>query len=141
MTFSWFMFEFIGTIAFAVSGSMVGLSRRMDIFGVAVLSILTAVGGGILRDILMGVTPPLAFRTPSGLLLPIVTALIVSGLYVKLKVTKKEKIWLGHIYNISDTIGLAAFTVTGAMMGLGGDIAYIPAGYIGSQYRNRRRYT
>lgn len=125
MTFSWFMFEFIGTIAFAVSGSMVGLSRRMDIFGVAVLSILTAVGGGILRDILMGVTPPLAFRTPSGLLLPIVTALIVSGLYVKLKVTKKEKIWLGHIYNISDTIGLAAFTVTGAMMGLGGDIAYI----------------
>lgn len=125
MSLSWFLFETVGTIAFAVSGSMVGLAKRMDIFGVAVLSILTAVGGGILRDVLLGVTPPLAFRTTSGLLLPILTALTVSGLYAAMKVTRKEKKLLTLIYNISDTLGLSAFTVTGALMGLGGEISYI----------------
>ena len=121
MSISWFLFETVGTIAFAVSGSMVAYQKRMDIFGVAVLSILTAVGGGILRDLLMGITPPLAFRTTSGLLLPIGTALVVSVLYTALKVSRKEKKYLMFMYNISDTVGLAAFTVTGALMGLGAD--------------------
>lgn len=125
MSISWFLFETVGTIAFAVSGSMVGLAKRMDIFGVAVLSILTAVGGGILRDLIMGITPPLAFRTTSGLLLPIGTALVVSVLYAALKVSRKEKKYLMYMYNISDTVGLAAFTVTGALMGLGTDNPYI----------------
>ena len=49
---TWVVFDILGTVAFAISGAMVGIIKRMDIFGIAVLAILTAVGGGILRDVM-----------------------------------------------------------------------------------------
>ena len=49
---TWIVFDILGTVAFAISGAMVGITKRMDIFGIAVLAILTAVGGGILRDVM-----------------------------------------------------------------------------------------
>ena len=55
-------FEILGTIAFAVSGAVVAISKKMDIFGVAILGMTTAVGGGILRDLILGITPPAAFH-------------------------------------------------------------------------------
>ena len=58
---TWILFDWAGTLAFAVSGAMVGLSRRMDIFGVTVLALLTAVGGGMLRD-LMAQRVPVVLR-------------------------------------------------------------------------------
>ena len=58
---TWVLFDWAGTLAFAVSGAMVGLSRRMDIFGVTVLALLTAVGGGMLRD-LMAQRVPVVLR-------------------------------------------------------------------------------
>lgn len=66
---TWMLFDWAGTLAFAVSGAMVGLSRRMDIFGVTVLALLTAVGGGMVRDVLAGITPPVALTEPTDLLL------------------------------------------------------------------------
>ena len=51
--------EIVGTVSFALSGAMTGLKKNMDIFGVCVLGVTTAVGGGILRDLLLGLTPPL----------------------------------------------------------------------------------
>ena len=54
-------FEYLGTVAFAISGAMVGIRKEMDVFGIAVLAVTTAVGGGILRDVLVGHTPPTAF--------------------------------------------------------------------------------
>ena len=48
-----FIMEIIGTVAFAASGAMVGVGRRMDIFGVCVLGVVTSVGGGIIRDIVL----------------------------------------------------------------------------------------
>ena len=54
--------QIIGTIAFAVSGAVVGIEKKMDIFGVAILGLTTAVGGGILRDLVLNITPPSAFR-------------------------------------------------------------------------------
>ena len=62
MQISIFILELIGTVAFAVSGAMVALKKHMDIFGVAILGLTTAVGGGALRDILLGKTPPVMFR-------------------------------------------------------------------------------
>ena len=53
-----FIMEIIGTIAFAASGAMVGVGRRMDIFGVCVLGVVTSVGGGMIRDIVLGIIPP-----------------------------------------------------------------------------------
>ena len=46
MDIIWYMFDMIGTVAFAVSGALVGVSRKMDIFGMAVLALATAIGGG-----------------------------------------------------------------------------------------------
>ena len=54
---TWMLFDWLGTVAFAVSGAMVGLSKRMDIFGVVVLAVLTAVGGGMLRDLMAQKVP------------------------------------------------------------------------------------
>ena len=58
------IFDILGTVAFAVSGALVAIKRRMDIFGVAVLAIVTATGGGILRDVLIGRLPPDALLYP-----------------------------------------------------------------------------
>ena len=57
-------FDLIGTIAFAISGTFVGIRKKMDIFGVNVLAITTACGGGLMRDLIIGVTPPMMFRNP-----------------------------------------------------------------------------
>ena len=53
MDIIWYMFDMIGTVAFAVSGALVGVSRKMDIFGMAVLALATAIGGGVIRDVLL----------------------------------------------------------------------------------------
>ena len=58
MDIIWYIFDMIGTIAFAISGALVGVARRMDIFGMAVLALATAIGGGIVRDVLLGYFPP-----------------------------------------------------------------------------------
>ena len=62
----WFVtvLELIGTLSFAVSGAMTGLKKHMDILGVCLLGLVTACGGGVLRDILMGNLPPVMFRDP-----------------------------------------------------------------------------
>ena len=57
-----YIFELIGTIAFASSGAMVGIRKNMDVFGVNILGITTAVGGGCIRDIILGITPPQMFQ-------------------------------------------------------------------------------
>ena len=115
---TWMLFDWAGTLAFAVSGAMVGLSRRMDIFGVTVLALLTAVGGGMVRDVLAGITPPVALTEPTDLLLSVVMAVLVSGGYAALSIDRKQRHTMTLLYELSDTIGLASFTVTGTLRGL-----------------------
>ena len=57
--------EIIGTVAFAVSGALTGIKRGMDLFGVMILGVATAVGGGAIRDVLIGITPPAMLTDPS----------------------------------------------------------------------------
>ena len=59
-----FLFDLIGTIAFAISGAFMGVRKRMDLFGVIVLAITTACGGGLMRDLIVGNIPPFMFRNP-----------------------------------------------------------------------------
>ena len=73
----YFIFEIIGTIAFAVSGAMVAVQKKMDILGVVILGVTTAIGGGITRDILMGVTPPRSLTNPLYAGIAIVISLLV----------------------------------------------------------------
>jgi uncharacterized membrane protein YeiH len=107
----WEILEITGTVAFAAAGSLVGIKKRLDIFGVAMLAVTTAVGGGIIRDTLLGNVPPLAFRNPTFLLISLVIAVLVS-LYVKPVAKRKTML------TICDAVGLGAFTVTGASLAL-----------------------
>ena len=78
------IFEIIGTVAFAFSGAMVGLSKKMDICGVTVRGIVTAVGGGVIRDIVLGLTPPATFKNPVYISVAIAVSIILflSGLEI-----------------------------------------------------------
>lgn len=71
--------ELVGTVAFAFSGAMVGIEKRMDVFGVWLLAITTAVGGGMLRDLLLGNVPPVMFRNP--LYVAVATATALPGVF------------------------------------------------------------
>ena len=70
-----YILEMIGTVAFAWSGAMVGIRKNLDIFGVIVLGVVTAVGGGVCRDLLLGITPPNMFLNPAYALVAFATAL------------------------------------------------------------------
>lgn len=115
-----FILEIIGTVAFAASGAMVGVERKMDIFGVSVLGIVTAVGGGMIRDIVMGFTPPAVFRNPIYAVVATITSCIVFlSLYLhKGELNQKKKIKFDQMLLVMDTIGLGIFTVVGVNAGL-----------------------
>ena len=123
----WRLFDIIGTLAFAVSGALVGLSRRMDIFGISVLALATAVGGGMVRDVLVGITPPMTLRDTTNFLLSVGVALLTSFLYQWTALHRMRRQRLLTMFNVSDTIGLAAFTITGALTGVrvGGDDSFV----------------
>lgn len=75
-----FILEVIGTVAFAVSGALVGIQKSMDIFGVCVLGVITAVGGGAVRDIVVGIIPPNVFRNPVYATVAVLVSCLVFGL-------------------------------------------------------------
>ena len=107
----WNILEVTGTIAFAAAGALVGVKKRLDVFGVVILAVTTAVGGGIIRDTLLGNTPPMAFRNPVFILISIGVAAGVS-IFVK-QVMRRQA-----LLNVCDAIGLGAFTATGAGLAL-----------------------
>ena len=107
----WTILEITGTIAFAAAGALVGIKKRLDIFGVAMLAVTTAVGGGIIRDTLLGNAPPLAFRNPTFILLSLAVAIVVS--FYVIPVARRKT-----MLTICDAVGLGAFTVTGAGLAL-----------------------
>ncbi len=106
--------EIVGTVAFAVSGAFVAIKARFDLFGVLVVGCITAVGGGITRDIIVGHTPPMIF---SNLYILGIAAISVLVAFVfAYKNRKKFEIMREKIDNINnyfDAAGLAAFTVMG----------------------------
>ena len=106
--------EIIGTVAFAISGAFVAIHKNLDIFGVIFIGCITAVGGGIMRDILIGVTPPLIFSNLYILLVAAVTAVLAFIVaYVARKRFEKIQEKVERINNVFDAIGLAAFSVMG----------------------------
>ncbi len=105
--------EIIGTVAFSVSGAYVGIKKKMDILGVAVMGLLTAVGGGILRDVIIGTTPTKAFENPLYAILAIVTAVIAFLPGIRERIHPDHFLWV-----VIDSIGLGAFTMVGVVEGM-----------------------
>ena len=106
--------EIIGTIAFAVSGAFVAIKVRFDIFGVFVIACVTAVGGGIIRDVLIGATPPAVFSKLYVIAIAAITSLIVFIVaYINRKKFDEFREKIEHVNNVFDAMGLAAFSVAG----------------------------
>lgn len=109
-----FVLELIGAAAFAVSGAMVAIEKRADIFGVLFLAVTTALGGGVIRDVLIGRIPPVMFVSYWYLLISVVAALAVFiDAYLRSEKYKLHLDKLDAVNNIFDAIGLAVFTVSG----------------------------
>ena len=106
--------EIIGVIAAAISGALVAVKANLDIFGVVFIGAITAVGGGLTRDLLIGATPPAIFSNLHLLFIAMTTALIVFTVaYVASKKFEVIRQKISVINNIFDAIGLASFTVIG----------------------------
>ncbi len=105
--------DIIGIIAFSLSGFLVGVRNRLDLLGILIAASLTALGGGILRDALLHRTP-FAFSEyyPATTLL---ITLIIAFSFRSLRSDKIEHKWL---FVISDTVGLVAFSITGALLAI-----------------------
>ena len=104
--------ELIGTVAFAASGAIIAIRKQMDVFGVCVLALTTAVGGGIIRDLLLGVIPPYTFQNPIYAFTATLVAVIVFIKPVRYYLTGNHNAYQRTILAM-DTIGLGIFSVVG----------------------------
>ena len=102
------------------------MEKKMDIFGVAILGLTTAVGGGIIRDMLIGNTPPQTFQDPVYAVISIVTAIIVFYLAGRRKNSMSPHLW-DILLLVMDTLGLGIFTVGGGVVRdmMAGNMPYI----------------
>ncbi len=116
-----FIMDLIGTVAFAISGSMTAVEQGMDLFGILILALTTATGGGFIRDLTIGSLPPVVFRNPIYMILSFLTAGIVF-LILKFQSLRPHSERVRLVYEktllITDSMGLAAFTVDGVCAGL-----------------------
>ena len=122
-----FILELIGTVAFASSGAMIAIEKEMDIFGVNVLGATTAVGGGIMRDIILGLTPPGAFSHPVYVLVAALTSTILFVIAYAKPTAFESRVKTDYYDKLMfwcDTAGLGIFTVVGiqaAVRAVGGE--------------------
>ena len=116
----YFIMEFLGTIAFAISGAIVGIEKRMDVLGIMVLGLITAVGGGIIRDIIIGITPPLSFRDQTNIIISICTVVIfiIDHISSGNPSTQRYSRIYDELLFLSDSVGLGIFTVLGINVGI-----------------------
>ena len=107
-----FILEILGTVAFAASGAAVGIKKGMDIFGVSMLGLCTAVGGGVLRDLVLGNTPPLTFQDPVYALTAIAVS-ILTFLPCIQRAMERHPMLGEKLLGTMDAVGLGVFTAVG----------------------------
>ena len=114
-----FIIELIGTSAFAVTGVYAACQKGLDVFGALVLGCLTACGGGVLRDLLLGHTPPNLFLQPLYISVAAVTSVLTLAVLGVLGVhIKKHQAIIDRIVNFFDALGLAVFALVGSQIAM-----------------------
>jgi uncharacterized membrane protein YeiH len=116
--------DLLGVAVFAASGALAAVHARLDVFGVMVLGAVTGLGGGIVRDVLLGVTPPSTLRQWPYLVVPAVVALAVFGWHPA--VTR-----LRRAVQLADALGLALFVTTGTVTALAAGAPAVTAALVG----------
>ncbi|QCX41032.1 trimeric intracellular cation channel family protein [Aureibaculum algae] len=107
--------DLLGTIAFAVSGTLTAIHKKFDPFGVFIIAFATAVGGGTLRDVLIG-------RTPVGWMLDLNYVYAIIGATIFAIIIRKKINYLSTSLFLFDTIGLGIFTIIGTEIGVQQDL-------------------
>ena len=105
------LLDIIGTMAFAMSGALTAMNKKMDPFGVFIIAFVTAVGGGTLRDVLIG-------RTPVGWMLDLKYAYVIIAAFILSIIFRKKFDRLRTSLFLFDTIGLGVFTLIGLEKGI-----------------------
>lgn len=106
-----YIIDILGTIAFSISGVLVALNKKMDAFGILIIAFVTAVGGGTLRDVLIGDTP-VSWMTNMTFVYVVLASTILAVIF-------KSKIdYLRKSLFLFDTIGIGLYTVVGVEKGL-----------------------
>ena len=104
--------DVLGVFVFALSGGLVAVQKQLDLFGVLVLAAVTGLGGGVLRDLLIGAVPPTGVSDWR-----LVTPAVAGGLVTFLWHPGIGRVW--RFVRVLDAAGLAAFSVTGALKAVG----------------------
>ncbi len=116
--------DLLGIFVFALSGGLVAVRKQLDVFGVLILAGTTGLGGGFLRDVLIGATPPAALADWRYLIVPVAAGLLAFAYHPALGRMELA-------VNVSDAFGLALFTVSGALKALDYGLGPLPAALLG----------
>ncbi|WP_297707089.1 trimeric intracellular cation channel family protein [uncultured Eudoraea sp.] len=111
----YFLMDLLGTVAFAISGVLVAMDKRLDLFGVFIIAFVTAIGGGTLRDLLIGNTP-VAWMLESTYIITIIGTVILAIIF-------REKLrFLRKSLFLFDTLGIGLYTMVGIEKGLNANL-------------------
>ncbi|WP_433826778.1 trimeric intracellular cation channel family protein [Actinoplanes sp. CA-015351] len=116
--------DLIGVAVFAASGATAGVAKRLDLFGVAFVGFVAALGGGILRDLAIGAVPPLAFADWRYAITAVLASLAAFWLHPTLNRLRRTVLLL-------DAAGLGLFTATGTLKALGAGVSPVGACLLG----------
>lgn len=105
--------DILGIVAFALSGFLVGVRNNLDLLGLIISASLTALGGGVVRDVILDRTP-FAFNE----YYPAITVITTIGIGFMFRLYRRQQIERKWLFVISDTIGLVAFSITGALLAI-----------------------
>jgi uncharacterized membrane protein YeiH len=111
----YFVVDILGTVAFAISGVLVAMEKKLDLFGVFIIAFVTAVGGGTLRDLLIGNTPVGWMQTPVYLFVILATVIVAILFVNQLKHFRKSLF-------LFDTIGIGLYTMVGIEKGISAEL-------------------
>src|SRR5260370_28412936 len=114
----------VGTFAFGLSGGILGVRKKMDLFGVLVLAVAAGLGGGIMRDLILGHAPPITLVDWRYLASAGIAVLLVFVDY-------RQIIRWNRFVTAFDAAGLAIFTVTGTTIALAAGLGPVPAALLG----------
>ena len=119
-----FVLDMLGVVAFSASGALAAVRARLDVFGVVILGMITALGGGVILGVLLDVTPPTSLREWPYLLGAAATSIVVFAFHRRLAKLRPAML-------IADAMGLALFTVAGTATALAHDVPAYSACLIG----------
>lgn len=119
------LFDIAGTIAFAISGALTAMEKKLDLFGVFIIALVTSIGGGTLRDMLIG-------NTPVTWLLNLQSFYIVFAMVLITITFRKRLNYFRTSLLLFDTIGLSVFTIIGIQKGLSINLSPIVCTLLGT---------